>query len=80
MSKKLYMKAETKIYSDFIKRNKIKVTHYGFEFKGDEVRVYKSENTKWWYAGEDGDNCYTKKAAIYYYFKNRFTVVNGIIQ
>jgi len=65
------MIAETKIYSDFIKRNKIKVTHYGFIApNGEEIRVYKSENSKWWYAGADGDNCYTKKAAIYWYLKN----------
>lgn len=71
---------ETKIYSDFIKRNKIKVTHYGFIFKGEEVRVYQSDEGKgWWYAGENGDNCHTKKAAIYYHIVNNCKVENGII-
>ncbi len=65
------MKSETKIYSEFIKRNNIKVTRYGFiSPNGKEMRVYKSESTKWWYAGEDGDNYYTKKAAIYWYLQN----------
>lgn len=66
------MISETKIYSDFIKRNKIKVNSWGFIFKEKKIRVYKSENSKWWYAGEDGDNCYTKKSAIYWYCKNNF--------
>jgi hypothetical protein len=74
------MNAETKIYSDFIKRNNIIVTSWGYTFSGEDVRIYKSDESKWWYSEIHQENCHTKKAAIYYCLQHRFKVVNGIIQ
>lgn len=73
------MKGETKIYSEFIKRNKVKTTKCGYLFNGQEVRIYKCEGSKFWYSELHQENCYSKKAAIYYCLKNRFNVVNGLI-
>lgn len=74
------MKSETKIYSDFIKRNKVKVTKWGYTFRGIEVRIYKSDESKWWYSEIHEENCHSKKAAIYYCLKYRFVTKDGIIQ
>lgn len=67
------MRAETKIYSDFIKRNKIVVRTdcfiYNIMQKPIVVTLTKDDDGKW-FAGDD-DKCFTKKAAVYYYVKNR---------
>lgn len=66
------MIAETKIYSDFIKRNKIVVSKdcfvYNVMVKPIVVPISYDGNSKW-YADND-DKCFTKKAAIYWYLKN----------
>lgn len=62
------MKAETKIYSDFIKRLGVVVKVDHFIFNGDRIQLNRTIHNKW-YADQD-DNCYTKKAAIYYWIKN----------
>lgn len=66
------MKAETKIYSDFIKRNKVVVRQdcfiYNIMIKPIIVPLSKDDDGKW-YAGNE-DKCYTKKAAVYFYLKN----------
>jgi len=80
MHNKNNMNKETKIYSDFIKQNKVKVTKWGYEFRGEEVRVYKSDESKWWYSEIHQENCYTKKSAIYWCLRNRFESINSIIQ
>ena len=71
------MTNETKIYSDFIKRNNIAVGLDYFTFNNQQVALNKDNGM--WYAEQD-DKCYTKKAAIYYYLKNRLNVIDGIIQ
>ncbi len=73
------MRTETKIYSEFIKRNNVKVTSWGYEFRGEDVRVYKSESSKFWYSELCQDNCYTKKSCIYFCLKTRYNVTDGII-
>lgn len=72
------MLTETKIYSDFIKRNDISVLDGYFIHDGMAVPLSKDDDGKW-YAGND-DKCYTKKAAVYFYCQTHFNVVNGIIQ
>jgi hypothetical protein len=66
------MIAETKIYSDFIKRNKIVVSKdcfiYNIMIKPIVVPISKDDDGKWYADSED--KCYTKKAAIYWYLKN----------
>jgi len=66
------MNAETKIYSDFIKRNKVAVrsTMFAFLIDGEPkiVPLSKDDDGKW-YAAEE-DKCYTQKAAVYWYLKN----------
>lgn len=63
---------ETKIYSDFIKRNKIVVRKdlfvYNIMVKPIVVTIGKGVSGKWYADNQDG--CYTKKAAIYWYLKN----------
>ena len=76
---------DTKFYSDFIKRNKIKVDHWGFTVKGKEIHVYQTERydvpgPRYWYAGDDGDPCYTKKQAIWMYIDFYHEIVNGYIK
>jgi hypothetical protein len=61
---------ETKIYSDFIKANKVKVSKDFFIYNSEEIMICQDDMTRKWHAGQD-DGCYTKKAAIYYYIKNR---------
>lgn len=67
------MKAETKIYSDFIKRNKIVVREDCFVYNIMEkpiiVPLTKDDDGKWF--ADNDDKCFTKKAAVYYYIKNR---------
>jgi hypothetical protein len=67
------MKAETKIYSDFIKRNKIVVSKdcfvYNVMVKPIVVPLTKDDDGKW--IADNDDKCFTKKAAVYYYIKNR---------
>lgn len=69
------MLPETKIYSEFIKRNKIVVGSDHFVYnvlvKPIIVPLEKHPNGKW--SAENDDACYTKKAAIYWYVKNRTT-------
>lgn len=66
------MKSETKIYSDFIKRNKIVVRkdcfYYNIMVNPIAVSLSKDDDGKWY--AENEDKCYTKKAAIYWYLKN----------
>jgi hypothetical protein len=66
------MNLETKIYSDFIKKNKIVVSKdyfvYNIMIKPTIVPICKDDDGKW-YADND-DKCHTKKAAIYWYLKN----------
>ena len=66
------MIAETKLYSDFIKRNKIVVTKdcfvYNIMIKPITVPICKDDDGKWY--ADNEDKCYTKKAAIYWYLKN----------
>jgi len=66
------MKADTKIYSDFIKRNKIVVRRdcfiYNIMVSPKIVSLSKDDDGKW-YAEQD-DKCYCKKAAIYCWLKN----------
>lgn len=65
------MKAETKIYSDFIKRNKIVVREdYFFIPTMAIVQLAKGGNGRW-YADND-DASITKKSAVYFYCKNHF--------
>lgn len=72
------MKPETKIYSEFIKRNKIVVREDCFIY--DIMRtpvivpLFKHNDGKW-NAGQD-DACFTKKAAVYYYLKNRDKLIS----
>jgi hypothetical protein len=73
------MKKETQIYSDFIKRNNVKVTTSGYVFRGQEVKIYKTDDERYWYSELNYENCYTKKSAIYYCLKNRFNTLNGVI-
>lgn len=61
------MIAETKIYSDFIKKNKVIVKRDSFIYNGITVSLTKDFDGKWY--AEQTDKCYTKKAAIYYYIK-----------
>lgn len=63
------MKAETKIYSDFIKANKIKVSRDYFIYKGEEIMISKDDDGMWY--AENEDKSYSKKASIYFYIKNR---------
>ena len=77
------MKAETKIYSDFIKNNRIVVTRDSFVYKSakdnyKQISLSKDDDNKW-YAGYD-DKCFTKKAAVYYYLTNRLNMVDGMIK
>jgi len=66
------MKPETKLYSDFIKRNKIVVQPdcfiYNIMVKPIIIPLSKDDDGKW-YAEQD-DKCHTKKAAIYWWLKN----------
>jgi|688.fasta_scaffold187529_2 hypothetical protein len=66
------MIAETKLYSDFIKRNKIVVTKdcfvYNIMIKPITVPICKDDDGKWY--ADNEDICHTKKAAIYWYSKN----------
>lgn len=68
-----HMREETKIFSNFIKRNKIVVRQdcfiYNIMVQPIIVPLAKDDDGKW-YADQD-DKCYTKKAAVYYYMKNR---------
>jgi hypothetical protein len=67
------MLPETKIYSDFIKRNKIVVRLdcfiYNIMVSPTIVPLTKDDKGKWY--AENEDSCYTKKAAVYYYLKNK---------
>lgn len=67
------MRAETKVYSDFIKRNKIVVREdcfvYNIMVKPIIVPLTKDDDGKWF--ADNDDKCFTKKAAVYYYIKNR---------
>ena len=75
------MKSETKIYSNFIKRNKIVVRPdffvYNIMTRPEIIQLVKF-NGKWY--ADDDPGCLTKKGAIYHYLTNRLNVVNGIIQ
>ncbi len=66
------MLAETKIYSDFIKRNKIVVKKDCFVHdiinSPKIVSLSQDDNGRW--IAADDDSCFTKKAAIYWYLKN----------
>lgn len=66
------MNAETRIYSDFIKRNEVVVRKDCFVYstmgKTIAVAVSKDDDGKWY--ADNEDKCYTKKAAIYWYLKN----------
>lgn len=66
------MKAETKIYSDFIKRNKVVVRSdcfiYNIMVSPNIVQLSKDDDGKWY--AEQSDKCFTKKAAIYWWLKN----------
>jgi hypothetical protein len=80
------MKAETKIYSDFIKRNNIcigvvKPDYYNgndiyFAFYLNEklhnIPLRKEDNGKWTAGEGDQEQCLTKKSAVYFYCKNNF--------
>jgi hypothetical protein len=81
------MKAETKIYNDFIKRNKIVVgqikkeyPNYSctFSFFVDNelkiVELVKDDETGKYYAGDD-DCSLTKISAVYYYCKNHYPIM-----
>lgn len=76
------MREETKIYSRFIKRNKIVVCANEFIYNILEfpiiVPLTKDEKGNW-SAGDD-DSCKTKKAAVYYYLTNRLNIINGVVQ
>ncbi len=67
------MNSETKIYSDFIKKNKVVVRSdcfiYNIMVSPIIVPLTKDDDGKW-YADND-DKCFTKKAAVYFYIKNR---------
>ena len=63
------MKTETKIYSDFIKINKIKVGLDHFFYNNERLNVLRDDDGMWY--ADNEDKCYTKKAAIYWYIKNR---------
>ena len=65
------MNAETKIYSDFIKREKVVVTKDSFQYNFNKVQLQKDDDGKW-YAEQD-DKCHSKKAAIYWYIKNHLS-------
>ena len=73
------MNNETKIYSDFIKRNRIKVTKWGYNYDNQDVRVFKSDESKWWYSEISQDNCHSKKSCIYWDLHNRYSVKDGLI-
>jgi hypothetical protein len=76
------MKADTKIYSDFIKRNKVKSTKNQFSFydENNNLIVYSLslDDDGLWYA-EQNDKCETKKSAIYWHIKNNHETENGKI-
>ncbi len=67
------MDKETKIYSDFIKRNadRLKVSKDYFVFDGMQYDIHK-DGWQWYiYAyGKSIDGAPTKKAAIYWWCKN----------
>ncbi len=74
------MRPETKIYSDFIKRNKIVVgktnlsdSNFAFYYKGklQVIPLRRCDETMKYYAGDD-DASITKKSAVYFYCKNHF--------
>lgn len=68
------MKAETKIYSDSIKRNNIVVSKDCFSFYIDKklivVTLTQDDDGKWF--AENEDKCHTKKAAVYFYVKKYY--------
>lgn len=65
------MRSETKMYSEFIKRNRISVTADSFTYSvnGVTVTVPLIKDGNRWYAGND-DASMSKKSAIYWYVKN----------
>lgn len=74
------MKAETKIFSEFIKRNHIVVGKTNlsdstfalyYEGKLHVIQIRKCDETGKYFAGDD-DASITKKSAIYFYCKNHF--------
>lgn len=81
------MKTETKIYSDFIKRNRICIgvvkpnyfnansINFAFYLDGKLHCIpLRKEDTGKWTAGDgDQEQCLTKKSAVYHYCKNNFT-------
>ena len=77
------MNAETKVFSNFIKRNKIIVSRDQFVYYDQNKRVYevvdlwKDDDGKWF--AHCDDKCQNKKAAVYYYMQARFTCVHGVI-
>jgi len=76
------MKEDTKIYSDFIKRNKVAsnkkyFAYYDSNNKLKVVPLGKDEKGKW-YADQE-DSVESKKCAIYWYIKNNNNTLNGRI-
>jgi hypothetical protein len=70
------MKSDTKIYSDFLKRNNINTKGNVFVIANDSIQVY-SDNKGWWYDIENKSIIQegaftTKKAALYYCCKNHY--------
>ena len=67
------MKSDTKMYSNFIKKNKIVSNKESFTYLDVEKKLQViplSKDNGRWYADEE-DSCETKKCAIYWYIKNR---------
>ena len=77
------MKEETKVYSDFIKRNTIILSRDQFVYQGEKdewiiIPLSKHDNGMW--SADQDDKCYTNKAAVYYWIQNHCKVINGVLQ
>lgn len=63
------MKKDTKVYSEFIKRNNIKVTGNSFTYKQHCFSIYHNRDG-WFIDYVNGELYNTKKSCIYFTIKN----------
>jgi len=76
------MKKDTLVYSDFIKRNNIKVNRFDFSYKdnnGELVNHYIVKEGKYWYVDYGDEGYESKKSAIYWHIKNNIETLDGYI-
>ena len=76
------MRPDTKIYSEFIKRNKVRTVGCSFSYYDSNnllqvIPLNKDDNGRW-YADQD-DSAESKKSAIYWYIQNNNNTSNGLI-